>query len=100
LRTGDLGVCTDGRLRLSGRRSDLILRGGENIYPTEVEHCLDEHPAVRECAVLGLPDPDLGQRVGAVVVVEDEAATDPGQLRAFTAERLAYYKVPADWRIT
>ncbi|WP_067860356.1 class I adenylate-forming enzyme family protein [Nocardia shimofusensis] len=120
LRTGDLGIVEHGMLRLSGRRSDLILRGGENVYPTEVEHCLDEHPSVAECAVLGLPDDDLGQQVAAVVVVRHdieaegttgecatgECETGEGttveaeELRAFAAERLAYYKVPARWRIT
>ncbi|MEV6255528.1 class I adenylate-forming enzyme family protein [Nocardia sp. NPDC051911] len=100
LRTGDIGVLEDGRLRLSGRRSDLILRGGENVYPTEIEQCLEEHPAVRECAVLGVPDADLGQQVAAVVVVESVTATSEEELRAFAAERLAYYKVPARWRLT
>ncbi|MEV6321306.1 class I adenylate-forming enzyme family protein [Nocardia sp. NPDC051787] len=100
LRTGDIGVLEDGRLRLSGRRSDLILRGGENVYPTEIEQCLEEHPAVRECAVVGVPDADLGQQVAALVVVESDTATTEDELRAFTAERLAYYKVPARWRLT
>ncbi|WP_069163465.1 class I adenylate-forming enzyme family protein [Nocardia altamirensis] len=100
LRTGDIGVRTDGRLRLSGRRSDLILRGGENVYPVEIEQCLEEHPAVRECAVIGVPDADLGQQVAALVVVDDRAPVTEAELRAFTAERLAYYKVPARWRLT
>ncbi len=100
LRTGDIGVLEDGRLRLSGRRSDLILRGGENVYPTEIEQCLEEHPAVRECAVVGVPDADLGQRVAALVVVDDTTGTTEDELRAFAAERLAYYKVPARWRLT
>ncbi|NEW51183.1 acyl--CoA ligase [Nocardia cyriacigeorgica] len=100
LRTGDIGILEDGRLRLSGRRSDLILRGGENVYPTEIEQCLDEHPAVLESAVFGVPDPDLGQAVAAVVVVENLTATSEDALRAFTGERLAYYKVPARWRVT
>jgi acyl-CoA synthetase (AMP-forming)/AMP-acid ligase II len=78
LRTGDIGVLEEGRLRLSGRRSDLILRGGENVYPTEVEQCLDEHPAVRECAVVGIPDADLGQQVAALIVVDDPQATIVG----------------------
>ncbi|MFI6047081.1 class I adenylate-forming enzyme family protein [Nocardia sp. NPDC051321] len=100
LRTGDIGVLTDGRLRLSGRRSDLILRGGENVYPTEIEQCLEEHPAVRECAVIGVPHPDLGQQVAALVVVDNASATTEEELRAFAAERIAYYKVPARWRLT
>ncbi|MGW0249983.1 class I adenylate-forming enzyme family protein [Nocardia goodfellowii] len=100
LRTGDIGILEQGRLRLSGRRSDLILRGGENVYPTEVEQALDEHPAVRESAVLGVPDDDLGQQVAALVVVDAPDATTEQELTEFAAERLAYYKVPARWRIT
>ncbi|MFI6777547.1 class I adenylate-forming enzyme family protein [Nocardia sp. NPDC050412] len=100
LRTGDIGVLEQGRLRLSGRRSDLILRGGENVYPTEVEQCLDEHPAVRESAVVGMPDDDLGQLVAALVVVENASATTEQELTEFARQRIAYYKVPARWRIT
>ncbi|MEV4126240.1 class I adenylate-forming enzyme family protein [Nocardia sp. NPDC049707] len=100
LRTGDIGVLAQGRLRLSGRRSDLILRGGENVYPTEVEQCLDEHPAVRESAVVGLPDADLGQVVAALVVVDSPSATTEQELAEFAKQRIAYYKVPARWRIT
>ncbi|MFI5718337.1 class I adenylate-forming enzyme family protein [Nocardia sp. NPDC051750] len=100
LRTGDFGMLQDGRLRMAGRRSDLILRGGENVYPTEIENVLDEHPAVRESAVLGIPDDELGQRVAAVVVVEDPATLAADELRAFTADRLAYYKVPERWIVT
>ncbi|MBY8862994.1 acyl--CoA ligase [Nocardia sp. CA2R105] len=100
LRTGDFGTFADGRLHLSGRRSDLILRGGENVYPIEIENALDEHPAVLESAVLGVPHEDLGQEVAAVVVVAEVDAVTPEQLRAFVAERLAYFKVPSRWAIT
>ncbi|NGP06445.1 acyl--CoA ligase [Rhodococcus sp. 14C212] len=100
LRTGDYGVIENGRLRLTGRRSDLILRGGENVYPTEIEQTLDEHPAVRECAVIGVPHPDLGQEVAAVVVLADGASVTEEELREYTAERLSYFKVPTRWRIT
>ncbi|MEV0343403.1 class I adenylate-forming enzyme family protein [Nocardia sp. NPDC050713] len=100
LRTGDIGILEEGRLRLSGRRSDLILRGGENVYPTEVEQCLDEHPDVEESAVVGVPDADLGQQVAALVVVREGATVTEADLREFAGERLAYYKVPASWRLT
>ncbi|RMI34901.1 class I adenylate-forming enzyme family protein [Nocardia stercoris] len=99
LRTGDFGALIEGRLRLSGRRTDLILRGGENVYPTEIENVLDEHPAVRESAVLGVEHADLGQEVAAVVVADPNAVTAE-ELRAFVAERLAYFKVPAHWKVT
>jgi len=100
LHTGDIGVLTDGRLRLTTRRSDLILRGGENIYPTEVEQCVDECPGVAECAVLGAPHTDLGQEVVAVVVTQAPHTLSEGELSAFVATRLAYYKRPVRWYIT
>ncbi|MFC7446805.1 class I adenylate-forming enzyme family protein [Rhodococcus daqingensis] len=100
LHTGDFGRIDDGRLRLTGRRSDLILRGGENIYPTEIEQTLDEHPDVVECAVVGASHPDLGQEVAAVVVIADGAMVNEDELRQFAAERLAYFKVPTRWRLT
>lgn len=100
LRTGDYGLMEDGRIRLTGRRSDLILRGGENVYPMEVEQTIDEHPGVLECAVIGVDHPDLGQEVAAVVVVDDPEQTTPAALEGFLADRLAYYKVPTKWRFT
>ncbi|MFC9474395.1 class I adenylate-forming enzyme family protein [Nocardia sp. NPDC056952] len=99
LRSGDFGTMDNGRLTVSGRRTDLILRGGENVYPTEIENVLVEHPAVSDCAVFGVAHPDLGQEVAAIVVAEP-GAVDPEDLRAFVADRLAYFKVPARWRIT
>lgn len=99
LRTGDLGTINDaGMLRISSRRSDLILRGGENVYPVEVEHRLADHPAVRECVVLGVPDPDLGEAVAAVVVI-DRAVTE-AELSEHVAAGLARYKVPTLWALT
>jgi acyl-CoA synthetase (AMP-forming)/AMP-acid ligase II len=100
LRTGDFGVIENGMVRLTGRRSDLILRGGENVYPMEIEQCLDEHPEILECVVIGVDHPDLGQEVAAVVVARSEDAVTEEELRAFAGERLAYFKVPARWRIT
>ncbi|MFF0815234.1 class I adenylate-forming enzyme family protein [Rhodococcus sp. NPDC003318] len=100
LHTGDFGTIDGGRLRLTGRRSDLILRGGENIYPTEIEQCLDEHPDVAECAVVGEPHEDLGQEVAAIVVVRAGATVSEEELRRFAAERLSYFKVPSRWRLT
>ncbi|MFI6517645.1 class I adenylate-forming enzyme family protein [Spirillospora sp. NPDC050679] len=99
LHTGDIGVIERGRLRLTTRRSDLILRGGENVYPAEIENVLAEYPGVRECIVLGTPHPDLGQEVMAVVVFAGQAAGQD-DLAAFARERLAYYKVPSRWHLT
>ncbi|MFZ3566734.1 class I adenylate-forming enzyme family protein [Streptomyces sp. BH097] len=100
LHTGDIGMLEDGRLRLTSRRSDLILRGGENVYPAEIEGVLAECPGVRECLVVGVPHPDLGQEVAAVVVTDADAGLTQETLAAYVRERLAYYKVPSRWRIT
>ena len=101
LRTGDIGCLRDGLLYMSTRRSDLILRGGENVYPAEIEAVLDEHPAVAECVVFGVEHVDLGEEVAAVIVPRtDVPPPTEEQLREFTSERLAYYKVPSRWRIT
>ncbi|MGA1557239.1 MAG: AMP-binding protein [Ilumatobacteraceae bacterium] len=90
---GDLGsMDEDGYVYLADRRKDLILRGGANVYPAEVESAIDEHPAVRSCAVIGIADDDLGQRVHAVVDAPD-GVTEP-DLRAHMAERLVSYKCP------
>ena len=98
LHTGDLGRIEEDRLFMASRRSDLILRGGENVYPAEIEAALDEHPDIDECAVFGVDDPDLGQRVAAVVVTSKELSGE--DLAAFLSERIAHYKIPADWKIT
>ncbi|MDH6280253.1 class I adenylate-forming enzyme family protein [Prescottella agglutinans] len=100
MRTGDLGTLESGYLRISSRRSDLILRGGENVYPAEVENVLTEHPAVRECIVLGVEHPDLGEEVCAVVVVDADDAVTSEALSSFMQERIARYKVPTRWTLT
>ncbi len=99
LRTGDLGRMEGGRLYLATRKRDLILRGGENVYPMEIENRLEAHPAVREVAVIGVDDEDLGQDVKAVVVPEPGMTIDTEELAAFCAEALAYYKVPRHWEV-
>jgi bile acid-coenzyme A ligase len=91
---GDLGrMDADGYLYLADRRSDMILVGGSNVYPAEVEAALDEHPAVLSSCVIGLPDDDLGSRVHAIVQLAAPATDD--ELRAHVAQRLARQKVPA-----
>ncbi|MEV6162256.1 class I adenylate-forming enzyme family protein [Streptomyces sp. NPDC052052] len=100
LRTGDLGQLREGRLYLSSRRSDLIIRGGENVYPAEIETVLAEHPDVRECLVLGVPHSDLGQEVAAVVVLKPGSTVTEETLQEYTANELAYFKVPKRWRLT
>lgn len=97
MRTGDLGVLEGGYLRISSRRSDLILRGGENVYPAEVEDVLAEHPAVRECIVVGAEHHDYGEEVCAVVVPHPGAAVTDEDLAGFMADRIARYKIPTRW---
>ncbi len=95
LATGDLGELVGGRLRVTGRRVDTIVSGGENIAPTEVEAVLAEHPAVAEAAVLGVPDPEWGEAVRALVVLRAGAGPPAeGELRRHCRERLAPFKVP------
>jgi acyl-CoA synthetase (AMP-forming)/AMP-acid ligase II len=94
-RTGDLGRMDElGYVFLSGRADDMIIRGGENVYPVEIESVLAELPAVLEAAVIGLPDAFWGQTVAVVVTLRDEAALSLEELRAHCRGRLASYKVP------
>ena len=90
---GDLGwLDADGYLYLADRKTDMVLVGGSNVYPAEVEAALDAHPAVRSCAVIGLPDEDLGSRLHAIV--DAPAGVREEQLRAHLAEHLVLYKIP------
>jgi bile acid-coenzyme A ligase len=90
---GDMGwLDADGYLYLADRKTDMILVGGSNVYPAEVEAALDAHPAVRSSAVIGLPDEDLGSRLHAIVDAPGGVSEDA--LRAHLAERLVAYKVP------
>jgi acyl-CoA synthetase (AMP-forming)/AMP-acid ligase II len=93
--TGDLGYLDeDGFLYLVGRKKDLIIRGGNNIYPTDVEAVILEHPDVQEAAVIGVPHPVLGEDVAAFVVIRPDRNLDVDALLGFCAERLADYKRP------
>lgn len=98
---GDLGrMDEDGYLYLADRRTDLIISGGANIYPAEIEAAIDACPGVLCSVVVGLPDDDLGQKVHAIVEVAADAAPDAETLRGFVAERLVRYKLPRTWEIT
>jgi long-chain acyl-CoA synthetase len=96
LRTGDIGkVDEDGFLYLVDRAKDMIIRGGENVYCVEVEQVLFEHPDVIDAAVVGIPHRELGEEVKAVVQRRGGAEADPDEIRAWCADRLAHFKVPA-----
>lgn len=98
---GDLGsVNADGYLYLSDRRNDLIISGGANIYPAEVEAVLDAHPAVRGSAVIGLPDEDWGARVHAIVQAVEDSGLEVDELLDFAADRLTRYKLPRSIEFT
>ena len=95
LRTGDMGLREpDGYYTLKGRAKDLIITGGLNVYPPEVELVLMEHPAVAACAVFGCPDDEWGEQVVAAIIPRDGAAPDEAEICAFCREGLAAYKVP------
>lgn len=99
LHTGDIGALdSNGRLTVSGRRSDLILRGGANVSPAEVEKVLLDHPDVVDAVVYGIPDERLGERVAAAIVA-GASQPDPEQLRAHLARQLARYKIPDQIRM-
>lgn len=95
LRTGDLGrQDTEGRLHLVDRAKDMVISGGENVYPAEVEKVLATHPDVAECAVIGVPDERWGETVKALVVPVAGASPDPDDVIAFTRAHLATFKCP------
>jgi long-chain acyl-CoA synthetase len=98
LRTGDVGLLDgDGFLYLKDRSKDLVISGGMNIYPREVEEALLTHPAVREVAVLGLPDPEWGERVVACIVADP--GTGAAELDAWCLERIARFKRPKAYHL-
>lgn len=98
---GDMGwLDADHYLYLADRRTDMIVSGGSNIYPAEVEAALDQHRQIASSVVVGLPDDDLGHRVHAIIEPRDDAATlDPADIADFVASRLARYKLPYSYEI-
>jgi long-chain acyl-CoA synthetase len=94
-RTGDMAkVDEDGYFFIVDRKKDLIIRGGYNVYPREVEEVLYEHPAVQEAAVVGVPDESLGEEVGAAVVLKQGESLQASELKAYMKEQVAAYKYP------
>src|SRR5699024_6320676 len=97
LASGDVGhFDADGLLFIDGRDDEMIVSGGENVYPVEVENVLVEHPDVREAAVIGVSDEEFGQRLKAFVAVRAGAALDAEGVRGHVKGNLARYKVPRD----
>lgn len=99
--TGDLGrMDADGDLWIVGRLKELIIRGGYNVYPSEVEDAIYAHPAVLECAVIGIPDERLGEEVAAVLVFKPGHSVELAELRIWLEERLSAYKIPRVYQIS
>jgi len=99
LHTGDIGCLDgDGGLRMFDRRDDLIVSGGENVYPAEIEAVLLEHPAVDDAGVTGIPDADLGARVIAWIVAAPGTAPDADSLQRHCRSHLAGFKQPREFR--
>ncbi len=95
MHTGDLGVMDDeGYVDITGRLKDMIIRGGENIYPREVEEFLYTHPAVRDVQVFGVPDDRFGEEVCAWIQLKDEAKADADSIKAYCKGQIAHFKVP------
>ncbi len=93
--TGDIGRSDEqGRYYIVDRKKDLVIRGGYNVYPREIEEVLYEHPAVREAAVVGLPHAELGEEVGAAVAIVPGSEITPEELRDYVRANVAAYKYP------
>jgi fatty-acyl-CoA synthase len=98
LHSGDLGTMDEeGYVAITGRLKDMIIRGGENIYPAEIEAFYYEHPDVEEIAVFGVPHEKYGEEVGAWVKMRNGATPDPEPLRAYGKGNIAHYKIPSKW---
>jgi len=99
-RSGDMGkIDKDGYLYIVDRLKDMIITGGENVYPREIEDVLFTHPMVLECTVIGLPDREWGERVTAMVIPNPGQTVDDGELKDYLKTRLSAFKVPKEYRI-
>ncbi len=100
LRTGDLGTVDDqGYVRVTGRLKEMIIRGGENIYPRDIEDRLGDYPGIAECAVVGVPDPKWGEEVAVAIRCHAGTEIEIEKARAFLLDRIARHKVPKIWRL-
>ena len=99
MHTGDLAVMDeDGYVSIVGRIKDMLIRGGENIYPREIEEFLHTHPAVSDVQVIGVPDERYGEEVMAWIRLRDGAHTSQSELETFCRGRIATYKIPRYWK--
>jgi fatty-acyl-CoA synthase len=95
MHTGDLATMDDaGYVRIVGRSKDMIIRGGENVYPREIEEFLYTHPEVADVQVVGLPDERYGEEIAAFVILREGAELDADGVREFCSGKIAHYKVP------
>ena len=95
MHTGDLATMDDeGYVKIVGRSKDMIIRGGENVYPREIEEFLYTHDAISDAAVYGVPDPRYGEAVMVSVILREGAALTEDELREYCAGKIAHYKVP------
>ena len=95
MHTGDLAVMADdGYVNIVGRIKDMVIRGGENIYPREIEEFLYTHPAVADVQVIGVPDPRYGEELMAWVKLRPDMAADEDELREFCRGKIAHFKIP------
>jgi long-chain acyl-CoA synthetase len=95
LHTGDLGYRdAEGYFYISGRKKEMIIQGGENIYPKEIEEVLYKHAAIAECAIVGIPDAKYGEVVGAFLILKEGLSISPAEIRSYLRERIANYKMP------
>jgi len=100
LRTGDLGsLDCDGYLKVTGRIKEMLIRGGENIYPREIEDALSEFPGVAEAAVVGIPSKKWGEEVAAAIRFFPGQDVEIEVIRAFLENRLARHKIPSRWNV-
>ncbi len=100
MRTGDLATIDEhGFARITGRVKDMVIRGGENIYPREVEEYLYQHPAVQQAQVFGVPDPKFGEELCAYLILNEGMTTHEDDIRAFCKDQISYYKIPRYIRI-
>ena len=101
MHTGDLATMdAEGYVNIVGRSKDMIIRGGENVYPREIEEFLYGHPKIRDVQVVGVPDERYGEEAMAWVILKDDEIATPEELRDYCRGRIAHYKVPRYWRFT